>query len=95
MLLAYGEELLAFPPIPQAVRQPLVSCPLLLIQYIRSCCAYLEVVSSIRNLRTPPYCGDTDPHKTAKKLPENVFKIGGSHPSEGGGSNKLQTVECF
>jgi hypothetical protein len=40
------------PPNPQAGRQPVVGCPRLLIQYIRSYPPYLEAVSSIRNLRT-------------------------------------------
>jgi hypothetical protein len=37
---------------PQFGRPPLVGCPRLLIQYIRSNPPYLEAVSSIRNLRT-------------------------------------------
>jgi hypothetical protein len=40
-------------PNPQAGGLPLVSCPRLLIQYIRSYPPYLEAVSSIRNLSTP------------------------------------------
>jgi hypothetical protein len=39
-------------PNPQAGWSPLVGCPELLIQYIRSYPPYLEAVSSIRNLRT-------------------------------------------
>jgi hypothetical protein len=39
-------------PNPQGGGPPLIGCPLLLIQYIRSYPPYLEVVSSIRNLRT-------------------------------------------
>jgi hypothetical protein len=39
-------------PNPQAGVQPLVGCPRLFIQYIRSYPPYLETVSSIRNLRT-------------------------------------------
>jgi hypothetical protein len=39
-------------PNPQAGRPPLVRCPRLLIQYIRTYPLYLEAVSSIRNLRT-------------------------------------------
>jgi hypothetical protein len=39
-------------PNPKAGGPPLVSCPRLLIQYIRSYPPYLEGVSSIRNLRT-------------------------------------------
>jgi hypothetical protein len=44
----YGQELLAPPPNTQDGQQPLVGCPRLLIQYIRSYCPYLEAVSSIR-----------------------------------------------
>jgi hypothetical protein len=51
----------------QAGEPPLVACPRLLIQYIRSCPPKLEGVSSIRNLRTrhavvtrdPPNMGST------------------------------------
>jgi hypothetical protein len=39
-------------PNPQAGDSPLVGCPRLFIQYIRSYPPYLEDVSSIRNLRT-------------------------------------------
>jgi hypothetical protein len=39
-------------PNPQAGGPPLVRCPRLLVQYIRSYLPYLEVVSSIRNLST-------------------------------------------
>ncbi|KAJ4452211.1 hypothetical protein ANN_03729 [Periplaneta americana] len=39
-------------PNPQAGGPPLIGCPRLLIQYIRSYPPYLEAVSSIRNLRT-------------------------------------------
>jgi hypothetical protein len=39
-------------PSPQAEGPPLVGCPQLLIQYIRSYTPYLEAISSIRNLRT-------------------------------------------
>jgi hypothetical protein len=46
----YGE--VSPTPNPQAGGPPLVGCPRLLIQYIRSYLPYLEVVSSIRNLRT-------------------------------------------
>ncbi|KAJ4446561.1 hypothetical protein ANN_13258 [Periplaneta americana] len=38
-------------PNPQAGGPPLIGCPRLLIQYIRSYPPYLEAVSSIRNLR--------------------------------------------
>jgi hypothetical protein len=51
-LFFYGGELLAPPPNPQAGRPPLVGCPRLLIQYIRSYPPYLEAFSSNRNLRT-------------------------------------------
>jgi hypothetical protein len=39
-------------PSPKAGEPPLVSCPRLFIQYIRTYPPYLEAVSSIRNLRT-------------------------------------------
>jgi hypothetical protein len=52
-LIFYGEEF-APRPTPQAGGPPLVGCPRLLIQYIRSYPPYLEGVSSIRNLRTRP-----------------------------------------
>jgi hypothetical protein len=39
-------------PNPQAGGQPLVGCPRLLIQYIRSYPPYLEAISSICNLKT-------------------------------------------
>jgi hypothetical protein len=39
-------------PKPQAEGPPLVGCPRLFIQYIRSYAPYLEVVSFIRHLRT-------------------------------------------
>jgi hypothetical protein len=39
-------------PNPLAGGPPLVDCPRLLIEYIRSYPPYLEAVSSIRNLRT-------------------------------------------
>jgi hypothetical protein len=44
-------EVVSPTPNPQAGGPPLVSCPQLLIQYIRSYPLYLEGVSSIRNLR--------------------------------------------
>jgi hypothetical protein len=49
-LIFYGEELLAQHP-TQASGPPLVDCPQLLIQYIRSYPPYQEAVSSICNLR--------------------------------------------
>jgi hypothetical protein len=44
---------------------PLVGCPRLLIQYIRSYPPYLEVVSSICNLRTRHAMVTRDPHNMA------------------------------
>jgi hypothetical protein len=46
---------------PQAGGPPLVGCPQLLIQYIRSYPPYLEAVSSIRNLRTRHAMVTSDP----------------------------------
>jgi hypothetical protein len=51
-IIFYGEELLAPRPNPKAGGPPIVGCPRLFIQYIRSYPPYLEPVSSIRNLRT-------------------------------------------
>jgi hypothetical protein len=42
-------------PNPQGGGPPVVGCPRLLIQYIGSYSAYLEVVSTIRNQRTRHY----------------------------------------
>jgi hypothetical protein len=53
-LIFYSEGLLAPSPTSQAAEPPLVCCPRLLIQYIRSYLPYLEAVSSCRNLRTGP-----------------------------------------
>jgi hypothetical protein len=39
-------------PNPQAGGPPLIGCPRLLIQYIRSHLLYLDIITSIRNLRT-------------------------------------------
>jgi hypothetical protein len=50
LLLRWG--VVSPPPNPQAGGPPLVGCPRLLIQYIRSYPPYLEAFSSIRNLRT-------------------------------------------
>jgi hypothetical protein len=50
-LIFYSEELLAPRPTPQTGGPPLVGCPRLRIQYIRSYPPYLEAVSSIRRLR--------------------------------------------
>jgi hypothetical protein len=54
-----------FTPNPQAGCRPLVCSPRLLIQYIRSYPPYLEVVSSIRNLRTRHAMATRDPHNIA------------------------------
>jgi hypothetical protein len=51
-LIFYGEELLTPGPTPKLEEHPLVGCPRLLIQYIRSYPPCLKGVSSIRNLRT-------------------------------------------
>jgi hypothetical protein len=60
-LIFYGEELLAPRPTAQVGGPLLVGCPRLLIEYIRSYPPYLEVVSSIRNLRTRPAVVTRDP----------------------------------
>jgi hypothetical protein len=49
-------------PNPQAGGPPLVGCPRLLIQYIRSYPPYLEAVSYIRNVRTRHAVVTRDPH---------------------------------
>jgi hypothetical protein len=49
-LIFYGEKSLHAQP--QAGGPPLVGCPLLLVQYIRSDSPKLEGISSICNLRT-------------------------------------------
>jgi hypothetical protein len=51
-LIFYSEDLLVPRPTLQAGGPPLVGCTRLLIQYIRVYPPYLEVVSSIRKLRT-------------------------------------------
>jgi hypothetical protein len=48
-------------PNPQGGGPPLVGCPRLLIQYIRSYPPYLEAVSSVRNVRTRHAVVTTDP----------------------------------
>jgi hypothetical protein len=48
-------------PNPQAGTSPLVCSPRLLIQYIRSYPPYLEVVPSIRSLRTRHAVATRDP----------------------------------
>jgi hypothetical protein len=55
-------------PNPQAGRPPIVGCPQLLIQYIRSYPPYLEGVSSIHNLRTR--------HAVVTRDPPNMVHIG-------------------
>jgi hypothetical protein len=55
------------PPNPQAGGQPPVSCPRLLIQYIRSYPPYLKAVSSIRNPRTSLAMVTGDPFIMATK----------------------------
>jgi hypothetical protein len=51
-------------PNPQVGGTPLVGCPRLLIQYIRSYPKYLEAVSSIRNRRTRHAVVTRDPPNT-------------------------------
>jgi hypothetical protein len=52
-LKAILQRLLVNPtPNPQTRVPPLISCPRLLIQYIRNCSPCLEAVSSIRNPKT-------------------------------------------
>jgi hypothetical protein len=59
MLDSYGEGLLA-PRTTQAGGPPVVGCPRLLIQCIRSCHPYLNAFSSIRN-HDAPCPGDKGP----------------------------------
>jgi hypothetical protein len=54
-------------PSPQAGGPPLVGCPRLLIQYIRNYPPHLEVVSSIRNLRTRHAVVTRDPSNMEKR----------------------------
>jgi hypothetical protein len=51
-IMFYGGGVVSPLTNPQAEGPPSVSCPPLLIQYIRSYPPYLEAVSSIHNLRT-------------------------------------------
>jgi hypothetical protein len=55
------------PSDPQAGVTPLVGCPRLLIQYIRSYPPYMEAVSFIHNLRTRHAVVTRDPLKTKQK----------------------------
>jgi len=57
----YG-ELLVPGPTPQSGGPPLIGCPRLLIQCIRSYPPYLEAVSYIRNQRTRHAVGTWDTH---------------------------------
>ena len=61
----YGEELLAHRPTPQAGEPPLVGCPRLLIQYIRSYPPYGRPF--LHPQRDDAPCrGDRDPHFTGE-----------------------------
>jgi hypothetical protein len=60
-------------PNPQAGGPPLVGCPRLLIQYIRSYSPYLEAVPSICNLRMRHALVTRDPPNTETK--ESVFQF--------------------
>jgi hypothetical protein len=59
------------PPNPQAGWPPLVGCPRLLIQYIRSYPPYLEAFSSIRNLRTRHAVVTRDPLSSQQSIMAN------------------------
>jgi hypothetical protein len=66
------------PPNPEAGGPPLVGCPRLLIQYIRSCPPYLEAFSSIRNLKTRHAVVTRDPlsvHNVNKVFVTMLLKI--------------------
>jgi hypothetical protein len=69
-------------PNPQAGGPPLVGCPRLLIQYIRSYPPYLEAVSSIRNLRTRHAAVTRDPPNMAGFELVNGFIDTHTHDSE-------------
>jgi hypothetical protein len=64
-------------PNPQAGGPPLVGCPRLLNQYIRSYPPYLEAVSSIRNLRTRHAMVTRDPPNMEGKNPLEDQDVGG------------------
>jgi hypothetical protein len=59
-------------PYPQAKGPPLVGCPRLFIQYIRSYPPYLEAISSIRNQRTCHAVVTSDPPNMAS--PNNISR---------------------
>jgi hypothetical protein len=59
-------------PNPQAGGPPLVGCPRLLIQYIRSYPPYLDAFSSIRNLRTRHAVVTRDPLNMEINILTNV-----------------------
>jgi hypothetical protein len=78
-LILYGEELLAPTPKPQAGWPPLVGCPQLLIQYIRSYPPYLEAVSSIHNLRTHHAVVTRDPPNMAHVITHSQYHSTAAH----------------
>ena len=78
MIRFYGEELLAPRPTPQAGGPPLVGCPRLLIQYIRSYPPYYRPFLHPQPEATP--CrGDRDPlitviiHISARKYLSRIL----------------------
>jgi hypothetical protein len=75
-------------PNPQDGGPPLVGCPRLLIQYIRSYPPYLEGVSSIHNLRTR--------HAVVTRNPPDMEKLAVSifYP-ENGNSGANNTASCL
>jgi hypothetical protein len=63
---------------PQAGEPPIVACPRLIIQYIRSYPSYLEVISSIHNLRTRHVVFSFNIIQT--KLQLTIRNLNPSHP---------------
>jgi hypothetical protein len=60
-------------PNPQARGPPLVGCPRLLIQYIRSYPPHLETISSVRNLRTRHAVVTRDPPNMVSNLLKRLY----------------------
>lgn len=60
---------------PCAGGPPLVNCPLLLTEYVHSYPPYLEVITSIRNLRTGHAVVKRDPPKVVRVLALQLFLI--------------------
>ena len=74
----YGEELLAPRPILKLEEPPLVGCPQLLIQYIRSYLPYWRPFLHPQ-LEDAPCCGDRDPLITGEPTNWNKTSVGSYH----------------